>query len=331
MDIHDLLDQFNNNELDVEKYFNDIETWFKILKKRGLMDRIDPKYGVGSEHWQNSYLLWLYGENKEKFYEWVKEFLGDIEFDDSGNVYYVTSDRSDLSKLFCDNRNGFSQKTIESILSSEDSFDFYDISADNIYEEIIEQLNKNNLEVLKKRFIEESSDLEIFPETEVLEELLESENPDGDYVKITPNNIDKILNDEESTNYILTNYLTDIMSDLSIIYSTSYNSAYETQVWKEIDGELQDYFEGTGEYVYKPHPFKKDTTVETFKIKVRDFDKLILDFLNENKNYTETLEYYGYLIDVMTNSLPCLSVWDPGYPDSRELEKNINEYFPDYF
>lgn len=331
MDIHDLLDQFNNDKLDVEKYFNDTETWFKILKKRGLMDKIDPKYGVGSEYWQNSYLLWLYGEDKEKFYEWVNVFLGDIEFDDSGNVYYVTNDRSDLSKLFCEDRNGFSQKTIESILSGEDSFDFYDISADNIYEEVIEQLNKNNLEFLKKRFIEESSELEIFPETEVLEELLDPDNPDGDYIKITSNNIDKILNDEESTNYILKNYLTDIISDLNSIYSMSYNSAYETEVWKKIDSELQDYFEGTGEYVYKPHSFKKDTTVETFKIKVRDFDKIILDYLNENKGYTETLEYYGYLIDVMANSLTCLSVFDPGYPDSRELEKNINEYFPDYF
>ena len=37
MTIDDIIDSFNNGELDVEGYFNDYDTFFNILKKRGLM------------------------------------------------------------------------------------------------------------------------------------------------------------------------------------------------------------------------------------------------------------------------------------------------------
>ena len=33
MDINDLIERFNNGDLDVEGYFNDYETFFNILKK----------------------------------------------------------------------------------------------------------------------------------------------------------------------------------------------------------------------------------------------------------------------------------------------------------
>ena len=37
MDYNDLVEKFNNGDLDVEMYFNDYDTFFKILKKKGLM------------------------------------------------------------------------------------------------------------------------------------------------------------------------------------------------------------------------------------------------------------------------------------------------------
>ena len=53
MDIDDIIERFNNNDFDVTKYFNDSDTFFKILKKRGLMGEIDPKNSDGGEHCQN--------------------------------------------------------------------------------------------------------------------------------------------------------------------------------------------------------------------------------------------------------------------------------------
>ena len=102
MDIRDFLEMFNNGELDVVKYFNDYETWFSILEKRGLMDEIDPHNASNSEVWQNEYLLWLYENNKPLFYEWVEKFLGDIEIDKNTGKTYWVGDREDLADLFCD-------------------------------------------------------------------------------------------------------------------------------------------------------------------------------------------------------------------------------------
>ena len=77
MYINDLIEKFNNGEFDVVSYFNDYETFFKILKKRGLMDEIDPEAG-DSEEWQNEYLIWLYSNNKEKFDMYIEKLLEDV-------------------------------------------------------------------------------------------------------------------------------------------------------------------------------------------------------------------------------------------------------------
>ena len=78
MDIDDIIERFNNNDFDVTKYFNDYDTFFKILKKRGLMGEIDPKNADGGEHWQNEYLLWLYENNRENYYKWIPSLLDDV-------------------------------------------------------------------------------------------------------------------------------------------------------------------------------------------------------------------------------------------------------------
>ena len=58
MDFNDIIEKFNNGDLDVEQYFNDYETFFKILKKRGRMSEIDPLNATDGDLWQNEYLIW---------------------------------------------------------------------------------------------------------------------------------------------------------------------------------------------------------------------------------------------------------------------------------
>ena len=101
MDFNDLIEKFNNGDLDVNQYFNDYETFFTILKKRGLMSEIDPRNATDGEQWQNEYLIWLYYNDKESFTKWVLSLLNDVVYKDG--VYYLdVDDRSELSKLFCD-------------------------------------------------------------------------------------------------------------------------------------------------------------------------------------------------------------------------------------
>ncbi len=121
--LEDFVEMFNNDDLDVEKYFNDYDTFFSILNRKGLMGEIDPHNAGNGDVWQNQYLIWLYNNDKPEFYKWMKELLNDIDFKDQ---VYWEGDREDLARLFCDGaRYDLSRDTIESILKGEDVFEPY--------------------------------------------------------------------------------------------------------------------------------------------------------------------------------------------------------------
>jgi hypothetical protein len=56
------------------------------------------------------------------------------------------------------------------------------------------------------------------------------------------------------------------------------------------------------------------------------------DYLYNNKGYgnSGTLEYHGSYIDIMSEDRDCLSLRVSDYPDSRKVDKYINEFFKDY-
>jgi hypothetical protein len=330
MDFNDLVEKFNNGDLDVKQYFNDYETFFNILKKRGLMSEIDPNNATDGEEWQNEYLIWLYHNDKEAFTKWVLSLVNDVVYKDG--VYYLdVDDRSELSKLFCDRgRNDISRDTIESILSGESDWEPYWDTTDDVYRDVVEELNEDNLKRLKEYIVETLEGVGIEPETEILSEI--SEEQGNSVASITYNNVDKVVNSEETMNYLFENELQDLKSELYSVHSNSYNAAYENEVWKSVMSELGTYFIGNGEFVTRPHRYKKDTQVQNFVIPIANFESDIVGFLEDGKGYgnSGTLEYWGSYLGMMEDWADCLSVHSPDYPDFREVENNINEMFRDY-
>ena len=331
MDINDIIEKFNNNEFDVEKYFNDYGTFFNILKRRGLMDEINPLNASYGENWQNEYLLWLYENDKENYYKWIPNFLDDVVFE-NGKAYLEINNRGDLAKLFCNGRNDLSKDTIESILSGDgDVYEPYWDTTDNVYRDVIEELTKENLIRLKEYVVKELEGKNISPETEELE-LIASEQGHSEFVEVNSDNVDRIIDDEETMKSLLNNELSDLKSELYSVHSGAYNSAYESTVWKEIWNELSTYFEGDGQWITKPHPYKKNTQIEYFKIPINDFEGIINDYLYNNKGYgtSGTLEYHGSFVTIISEDRDCLSAYSPDYPDSHLVDKNINEFFRDH-
>ena len=333
MDILDLVNDFNNGDLEVEKYFNDYETFFNVLKKRNLMHLIDPT-GQDSESWQNEYLIWLYGYDKLQFRKTVVNLLNsDLEIDEEGNIFLSTNDRGSLSRLFCDGRNDISRDTIEQILSGEgDVWEPYWDTTDDLHRDVIEELTPENDKRLQEYIVDTLKDVKIQPETEELE-LIASEQGHPEYVIVSSDNVKRIVDDKETMEYLFENGLEDLESELRNIHSNSYNSAYESEVWNNIWSKLQEYFDGDGKWVSRPHTYKKDTMVEIFEIPVAsNFDDIILDYLAQNKNYgsSGTLEYHGSYLSIIEEIDDCLSVHAPDYPNSSEVDKNINIHFQDY-
>jgi hypothetical protein len=331
MDIDDIIERFNNNNFEVERYFNDYETFFNMLKKRGRMGDIDPNNATDGGDWQNEYLLWLYDNDKENYYKWIQTLLNDVVIE-NGKAYLELSDRGDLARLFCKNdRNGLSRDTIEEILNGESSWEPYWDTTDNLYRDVIEELTPENDKRLCEYIVDTLKGQQIPAETEELE-LIATEQGHPEYVEVNSENVKRIVDDEESMKELLDGPLEHLKSELYSIHSASYNSAYEDEIYRSIWNELQEYVIGPGEWITKPHPYKKNTEIQYNKLPLTAFEEDINNYLYNNKGYgnSGTLEYHGSFISIMAEDRDCLSVHAPDYPDSRRVDKNINTYFKDY-
>ena len=332
MDINELIEMFNEGDTDFIKYVNDIETFFKIVNKRGLMDELDPE-GRLAEDYQNDLLLFYYQNNKEKFWEYVLKFLGDVEMVD-GKPYIVLNTMGDFAEIFCDGRrNDLSKDTVEALLSGEyDSFsngwDSHDLT-DDVYRDVIEELTKENLLHLKEYIIKTLEGQQVNPHTELLEDYAQQQGH-PEYVIVDQSNIDQVVDNSETMNELLDNELSDLRGELYSIYGSAYNNAYEDELYEDVWNELSTYFE-KGDWVSRPHIYKKDTEVQKYRAPIHNFESNILDFLNQNKGYSNgTLEYWGSYLGILKDGWECLSVYPSDYPDSRKVDKNINMYFSDY-
>jgi hypothetical protein len=332
MDIHELIEMFNEGDTDFIKYINDIETFLKIVNKRGLLNELDPE-GKFADEYQNELLLFYYENNTEKFWEYVLKYLGDVELV-NGEAYLVVDTQADLAELFCDgNRNDLSKDTVEALLGGEyDSFsygwDSHDLT-DNVYRDVIEELTKENLLYLKEYIIKSLEGQQVNPHTELLEDYAQQQGH-PEYVIIDQSNIDQVVDNSETMDELLDNELSDLKGELYSIYGSAYNNAYEEELYEDVWSELLTYF-GKGEWVTRPHIYKKDTEIQKFRTPIHNFESYIFDYLKENKGYSYgTLEYWGSYLGILKDGMDCLSVYPPDYPDSRKVDKNINMYFSDY-
>ena len=330
MGFEDIIDQFHAGEFDPELYFGDYDTFFSILEKRKLMDRLD----IEDSDIQNRLLLWLHKKNPSKFYEFVLDKLTDLDMDENGVIYLDLNDRSELSNFFCErSRNGISMDSIKEILSGEyDSFFDYD-TTDSVYRDVIEGLTPKNMKHLREYVVENLKGQKIETETIELSDMAREQGHPEYVIVDNPMTAQIIIDDKESMNHLLDTYLEDLKSELESIHRNAYNQAYESETYENIFSELQEYINGNGEYYSQPHRFKKDTTTQRFRVPVAsNFDEIILDYLISNKNRGSSglLEYWGDYIPIVQDEQDCLTVHPPEYADNRQVEDNINEIFTDY-
>lgn len=326
-----LIDDFNDNEHDfIIDNFGEIETFFEVLKKKDLFHLIDPEVD-GSEAWINEYLLYMYIYNKESFYNYVVNYLDDVEL--KGGVFYLqTMNRDDLSELFCHSSRNYSSRDIADKLLEEDGDfeEYFGNTTDDVYRDVIKELDNKNTQILYEYIVSSLSGVEIEPLTDVLEVIAE-EQGHPEYVDVNAQTVIKIVNDEESMKTLLHGQLYDLKNDLYNVHSNSYNSAYYDEMWYKVWNELQIYFNGKGESISKK--LNHSISRPYFEIEIRDFEKNILKYLKENKGYgnTGTLYYQGTYINVLkSDDFDCLQLNINDYPDYRKVDNYINEFFKDY-
>lgn len=330
MEFQDIIDQFNDGEFDAEYHFGDYDTFFKFMDRRGLIPQLD----VENTETQNVFLIYLYKKDRKRFHEFVVDKLSDVDMDENGVIYLDLNDRSELSNFFCESsRNGLSKGYVEDILSGENDLYLYDDTTDSVYRDVIEGLNPKNMKHLREYVVENLRGQKIETETIELEDIAREQGHPEYVIVDNPITAQTIIDDKDSMKYLLETHLEELNDQLMSIHNNAYNQSYESELYKSIFNELQEYINGNGEYYSKPHRFKKDTMTQRFRVPVAsNFDEVILDYLISNKNRGSRglLEYWGDYIPLVQDDQDCLKVYPPDYPDSREVENNINEIFTDY-
>lgn len=342
--IQEIIDNINDGNLDeVLPYFNDdMNILFRMLKKYGVLNQIDP-FDSQLEDYQNQILNTLLNElnDAETWKYAISKIDGDI--DRIGDDFYlVTTDITDLSKLFKGGyRNDYSPEDVANSVLSEDWWEPFYNTTEDVYNDVIKNLNDKNLTELKLKFIKELPErVEVYDDNEIahtdlLEEL--SEEQQDQMVQINQSNIDRVFEDDETIKYLLSEYLPDIDSDLYSLYNSSYNNAYTSEIYNLVWDELSTYFDlNTKEWVeYKNY---KDETRYKFKIKLNPvvIQNVISDYVSD-EYISDSLEYHGTFLGILNvlfeynDNYDYLDFRIPEYPDYSDVLKDLNDNFENYF
>jgi hypothetical protein len=310
------IDQFLDDDLDIEITFNDYGTFFNLLNRRGLIYKLENYEGDNL----NYFLIWLFNTDKKEFRRKVVSYLsGDLVIDESGNISLDVNDVEDLSYLFCKNSRISSRETVRSILNGEYDSDLGGYSAtDDVYRDVIRNLNPKNYAILRKYIVDSLEGVEISTD---------------EFEFIDDSNVDEAIRDEDTMNSLLDNELYELNSSLYSLYDQAHGSVLIDEYRQDIFRELDDFFSGDGEYIRIPSKYSKSGTQQRFRIPVStNFDNIIVDYLIDNKDYGDTgkLSYYGSYLDLLESQIECLTVRWTDYPSSSEVDEMVNELFTDY-
>jgi len=328
----------NNGEMDeLLPYFNNnIGPLINLISKKGLLHLIDPFSDELSIKEKNKIVFTILDSDNEevrnKLFKHYINLLGDVD-EINGNYYLNISDLKDLSELFKYWSRDVCPRDIAEKVLSEDYWDAFWDTTDNVYRDVIESLTPDNLKYFKQLVLKELNGKEIELDSrssDLMEELVEKQNKETSF-NVTEENIDEILRDEDTTLWLLKNELEEINSELYNIHSNAYNSAYNDEYYRKVWDNLNIYFEGN------PDWFKwgKGNRVR-LKIKEDKLFELIYNFFYEYQNYGDDFEYYGSFMSLLYNLMDNSNKYDflnfriIDYPSFREVENNINEYFKEY-
>jgi len=341
----DIINDIENGDLDVE-VFGGIEKFLDIIKEEDMLHLINPDAQVWSDY-QNQLFYAFYQNDPSFIWKIVDKYLSDVV--KIGDDYYFDTSTGDLAGFFNTNyRSEISSNAIESILSGEHDMNFWDLT-DNVYRDVYDELTPENKKLVNERIVKELKDMEtIDTHTELLEEIAEEQGRED--VELTDEVISRILNDDDTIEYLINKELDDVRSDLYSLYLGCYEGVLTDEWYDSLMDELTGFVidnDKRDDYSYKKQVYDKEgkRVEKTFygtRYKATNciYD-VVSEWLEENKNceggYCDTIEYFGsydrLLADLIDDGareslrVPRLDE----YPDHRKVESCVNGNIGGYF
>jgi hypothetical protein len=339
--LQEYIDEFNSGEFEsLLSIFGSMENILTFFKKRKVLDLIDPFDG-GLEDYQTEILNYLLNNlNDKSTMKYIVSQLSDVEVKDDG-YYLQLSDKSDLCQLFKSyGGREWSPRDVVNSLFEDDIWEFYHGTTDNVYRDVIEELNPENIERLKTYMLDVLTNWKIEVDDET-PDLFNNYSEDGIFY-LTPENVGDVIGDEESMKYLMDeDYLDNLKSELYSIHSNAYNQAYEKEIYDDTMNELSTFFDvTTSKWITVPSSVNPEKLREFYEIKFNPNELVnsIKKYVGDRNNWG----YYQYNIDYIGSWLTLMdSLMDNGeeewldfrlsdYADGRLVDRYINEMFPDY-
>lgn len=311
----------------VDTYFNgNYEVLFNLLNKQNLLEKYSEFF---EEEMFTKWANYMYGEDPQYIIDFiVKTYFGDVIQGSDG--YWMNIDKEDLSNLFATGRwSNDGARGVAKIILSDDIFDFFNfVDINNLYDEVISNLDKNNILKLKESVFNEveGKEVEIDGETDIVtrDQIMEmDENDLSDFIK------------ENAP---------EVNSNLASLYNSSYESAYYDEVYDLVYRELK-YFFGT-ENLFKDYTVTrkvldkqtktiKEIEVPAYQVNVTKILPIVIKNVLEWDGYDSDndFEYYGNfegLLNRWANEANPIDFHVPEYADWNKVNENLNDMFNDY-
>lgn len=311
----------------VDTYFNgNYEVLFNLLNKQNLLEKYSEFF---EEEMFTKWANYMYGEDPQYIIDFiVKTYFGDVIQGSDG--YWMNIDKEDLSNLFATGRwSNDGARGVAKIILSDDIFDFFNfVDINNLYDEVISNLDKNNILKLKESVFNEveGKEVEIDGETDIVtrDQIMEmDENDLSDFIK------------ENAP---------EVNSNLASLYNSSYESAYYDEVYDLVYRELK-YFFGT-ENLFKDYTVTrkvldkqtktiKEIEVPAYQVNVTKILPTVIKNVLEWDGYDSDndFEYYGNfegLLNRWANEANPIDFHVPEYADWNKVNENLNDMFNDY-
>ena len=313
---------------------------FDFIAENGFLQGIG--YDDLEDTVKNYYLLWMMTKDTNSALKYICDnILTDVVIRDDG-YWLRLRDRDELSEFFAKSsrRSDYDVQDIAKQVLGEDGLDYerYWDTTDDVYRDVIEELDEKNIQTLANYILGSIGNIDLNTNdynSDFFEELAQIQARDGVF-QITQDNVMSLIKDEDAMNELMNGKdLSDLKSDLYSIHSNAYNSTYENMIYNQIMNGLKEYFSSQIDEVVTKVGEK---TKYTPYIKIRDFYGNVMNFIEGNLGggWNESvLEYFGSYTGMM-NQLFEEDVYEPidfridDYPDYREVDKAINDYFGDY-
>ena len=331
-------DEIDISYIPDKEWKNDNEL-FDFIAENGFLEGIG--YDDLEDTVKNYYLLWMMNKDTNSALKYICDnILTDVVIRDDG-FWLRLRDREELADFFrsSSRRSDYDLQDIAKKVLGDGSLDYgwYSDTTDDVYRDVIEELNEKNIQILANYILENigNNDLNVSDyNSDFFEELAQVQARDGVF-QITQDNVMSLIKDKESMEELMQKDLSDLEGELYSIHSNAYNSAYENTIYTQVMDGLEEYFSSPIDEVAKQVGEK---TRYTPYIKIRDFYSNVLAFIENNlgMGYSDSiLEYFGSYTGMM-GQLFQEEVYEPidfrvdDYPDHREVDKAINDYFGDY-